>query len=118
MNTQKAKQLLHERRARRVRVKISGTGDCPRLSVFRSNTGLYIQLINDVTGTTLASAHTREIKDKKIKKSEAAMELGKLLAEKAVAKKIKKVVFDRGGNLYTGRVKAVAEGARAGGLEF
>lgn len=118
MNIQKAKQLLHARRARRVRVKISGTADCPRLSVFRSNTGLYLQLINDATGITLVSAHTRDLKAKKIKKAEAALELGKLLAEKAIAKKIKKVVFDRGGNLYTGRVKAVAEGARAGGLEF
>jgi len=118
MNSQKAKQLSHARRARRIRIKISGTEKRPRLSVFRSNTGLYLQLINDETGITLVSAHTRDIKDKKLKKVEVAMELGKLIAERAIAKKIKSIVFDRGGNIYTGRVKAVAEGARAGGLEF
>jgi large subunit ribosomal protein L18 len=118
MNTQKAKKLLLKRRAARVRVKISGTAARPRLNVFRSNTGLYLQLIDDVKGVTLASAHTRELKEKKVKKSEAAMELGKLIAKRAAEKNIKQVVFDRGGNLYTGRVKAAAEGAREGGLEF
>ncbi len=118
MNPQKAKKSLLARRAARVRVKISGTAARPRLNVFRSNTGLYLQLIDDVKGVTLVSAHTKELKEKKIKKSEAALELGKLIAKRAVEKNIKQVVFDRGGNLYTGRVKAAAEGAREGGLEF
>ena len=104
-------------RARRVRAKISGTATRPRLSVFRSNTGMYVQLIDDENGRTMLSAHSREIKTKN-KKTSVSQGLGKLLAEKAVALNIKQVVFDRGGNLYTGRVKAVAEGAREGGLSF
>jgi large subunit ribosomal protein L18 len=112
-----SKNLSLARRKRRVRVKISGTAARPRLSVFRSNTGMFVQLIDDEQGKTLASAHSKEIK-KAAKKSAVAEELGKMIAEKAIAKNIKQVVFDRGGNFYTGRVKAVAEGARAGGLEF
>ncbi len=104
------------RRQKRVRVKISGTAARPRLSVFRSNAGMYLQLIDDEGKKTLASAHSREVKG--AKKTEASELLGKLIAEKAAALKITKVVFDRGGNLYTGRVKAVADGARAAGLEF
>lgn len=111
------KHAAIERRARRVRIKIFGTADRPRLSVFRSNQGMYLQLIDDAAGKTLVSAYSKELK-KTAKKAEVAEALGKLIAEKAVAKNIKKVVFDRGGNLYTGRVKAAAEGARAGGLEF
>lgn len=117
MNIEQAKKISHDRRKGRVRAKISGTAKRPRLNVFRSNTGMYLQLIDDDNGVTLVSAHTKEIKNIK-KKSEASEALGKLLAEKALAKNIKSVVFDRGGNLYTGRIKAAAEGARAGGLEF
>lgn len=117
MNKEKAKKISHERRKGRVRAKITGTAKRPRLSVFRSNTGMYLQLIDDDKGVTLISAHSKELKGVK-KKSAIAEALGKLIAEKAIAKNIKAVVFDRGGNLYTGRVKAAAEGARAGGLEF
>jgi len=117
MNNQKAKKISHERRKGRVRAKISGTAARPRLNVFRSNTGMYLQLIDDDNNVTLVSAHSKEIKGV-IKKSLIAEALGKLIAEKALAKNIKAVVFDRGGNLYTGRIKAAAEGARAGGLDF
>lgn len=117
MNKDKAKNLLHIRRKVRVRSRIFGTASCPRLNVFRSNTGMYLQLIDDDNGVTLASAFSSEVKNIK-KKTDLAVALGKLIAEKAIAKNIKKVVFDRGGNLYTGRVKAVAEAARAAGLVF
>jgi large subunit ribosomal protein L18 len=117
MNSQQAKNISKQRRQKRVRIKIHGTAKRPRLSVFRSNTGLYLQLIDDEAGKTVAAAHSREVKNVK-KKTEIAEALGKLIAEKAIALKILEVVFDRGGNLYTGRVKAVAEGARAGGLKF
>lgn len=116
MNKDKAKKLLHTRRKVRVRAKIFGTATRPRLSVFRSNTGMYLQLIDDDKGVTIVSAFSKEVKV--TKKTELAIALGKLIAEKAIAKNIKQVVFDRGGSLYTGRVKAVAEAARAAGLEF
>lgn len=115
MNKQQAK-LNKVRRQRRLRTEISGTGLRPRLSVSKSLTSLYVQLINDEKGITLASVHTREVKGKS--KVEIAKAAGKLLAEKALTKKISSVVFDRGGNRYTGRVRAVAEGAREGGLQF
>lgn len=104
------------RRHRRVRAKISGTAKVPRLCVFRSTKHIYAQLINDEKGTTLTTASDAEIK--KGKKTDLAYEVGKLIAEEAMKKKIKKVVFDRGGYKYHGRVKAVAEGAREGGLKF
>jgi len=107
-----------DRRHKRVRGKISGTADRPRLSVFRSNKNIYAQLIDDEKGKTLVSVKNSEVKSKKIKKSEMAKELGMLIAKKAVEKNIKKAVFDRGGYKYHGRVKALAEGAREGGLEF
>ncbi len=106
----------------RVRKKISGTSDRPRLDVYRSNSHIYAQVIDDTTGTTLASASTLEkevantVAD--MTKTEAAKTVGKLVAERAVAKGIKTVVFDRGGYLYTGRVLALAEAAREAGLEF
>ena len=110
------------RRKRRVRKKVSGTTERPRLSVFRSNKNIYAQLIDDLSGETLASASTidSELRDKvaSVKKTEAAREVGKLLASRAQSKGFNKVVFDRNGNLYHGRVAAVAEGAREGGLEF
>ena len=117
MSKQKSKLLQKERRRGRVRAKISGESTKPRLSVFRSNRGLYLQLIDDTTGKTLISAHSLEIKSKD-KKQAIAFELGKLLAKKAQEKKIETVVFDRSGYKYHGRVKAVADGAREGGLKF
>ena len=107
------------RRHKRVRNKISGTAECPRLSVFRSNTNLYVQVIDDENQVTLVSASTldKEIKTKHANK-EAAKELGALIAKKAKAKNIETVVFDRGGYIYHGVVKELAEAAREGGLKF
>lgn len=117
MDKIKKKNQIKARRHGRVRAKISGTASRPRLSVFRSNTGLFLQLIDDTVGKTLASASSRDIKSKG-SKLEISQELGKLIAEKAKAKKIASIVFDRGSYKYHGHVKAVAEGARAGGLQF
>ena len=107
------------RRHKRVRNKISGTAECPRLSVFRSNTNLYVQVIDDENQVTLVSASTldKEVKTKKANK-EAAKELGTLIAKKAKAKKIETVVFDRGGYVYHGVIKELADAAREGGLKF
>lgn len=109
-----------ERRRSRVRAKISGTQARPRLNVFRSLNHIYAQLIDDVAGHTLAAASSldAEVKGKTAKKVEEALEVGKLLASRAQAKEIKTVVFDRAGYRYHGRIKAVADGARQGGLEF
>ncbi len=110
------------RRHTRVRKKISGTAETPRLSVYRSLNHIYVQVIDDVKGVTLCSASTMEkevkgeIKDKT--KTEAAKLVGKKVAERALKKGVKAVVFDRGGYLYTGRVQAVADGAREAGLNF
>lgn len=107
------------RRHKRVRTKISGTAECPRLCVYRSNTNIYVQVIDDDKQVTLVSASTldKDVKNKKANK-EAAKELGSLIAKKATAKNITTVVFDRGGYIYHGVVKAVAEAAREGGLNF
>lgn len=113
----KAKREGRLRRHNRVRAKVSGTADVPRLNIFRSNRGLYIQLIDDVAGKTLLSITDEEVKAGKTK-VEKSKEAGKLIAEKAQKAGIKKVVFDRGGYQYHGRTQAVAEGAREGGLEF
>jgi large subunit ribosomal protein L18 len=120
MNKGNAKQLGRARRKRRVRKKISGTLDKPRLSVFRSNRHIYAQIIDDMTGQTLVSASTieKDFNPSNKSKMEVASEAGRILAERAREKEIKKVVFDRGGNLYHGRVKALADGAREGGLVF
>jgi large subunit ribosomal protein L18 len=118
MNKQKAKQARKIRRHARIRSKINGTAQKPRLSVFRSNKGMFLQLIDDERGLTLASAKTSAIKKKGTNKSELANLAGKELAEKAVAKKISAVVFDKGPYKFHGRVKAAADGARAGGLKF
>ncbi len=99
----------------RTRKKISGTADIPRLSVFRSNKYIYCQLIDDVNSVTLADANSKVSGGVG---AEGAKKVGQLIAEKAKGKNIDKVVFDRGGNLYHGRVKALAEGAREGGLSF
>ena len=108
-----------ERRHLRVRRKISGTAERPRLCVYRSNSNLYVQVIDDVAGNTLVQASTldKEVKTKHANK-EAAKEVGKLVAKRAIEKNIKSVVFDRGGYIYHGVVKELAESAREGGLEF
>ena len=107
------------RRHRRVRGKISGTAERPRLDVFRSSKHIYAQIIDDVAGVTLVSASTVEKGFEGFGGNvEAANKVGKMIAEKALAKGIKTVVFDRGGFVYHGRVKAWAEGAREGGLEL
>lgn len=104
----------------RIRKKISGISGKPRLSVFRSNTDIYVQLINDDNGTTLASASSKDkdILAQKVNKTEKSKLVGSAIAKKAEALGVKTIVFDRGGYIYHGRVKAVAEGAREGGLEF
>ena len=100
-----------------VRKKISGTNDRPRLSVFRSNTGIYAQIIDDIKGVTIASASTVELGKKSVN-MENSKSVGKKLAEKAVASGVESIVFDRNGYLYHGNIKAFAEGAREGGLKF
>jgi len=112
------KQEKRYKRHKRIRSKIIGTKKCPRLSVFRSNSHIYVQLIDDTDGKTLVSANDVEIKKDKLNKTDKAKEVGLLMAKKAIEKEIKKVVFDRGGYNYHGRVKAIAEGARKGGLIF
>ena len=110
------------KRHKRVRAKIKGTAEAPRLSVYRTLNHIYVQIIDDVKGNTLVTASTldKEIKgslEGKDKKAQA-FAVGELIAKKAKAKKIKAIVFDRGGYLYTGRVQSLAEGARKGGLQF
>ena len=100
----------------KIKAKMSGTGERPRLSVFRSNKFIYAQLIDDTLGKTLASAS--DIKIAKGTKIERAKQVGKMIAEAGIAKKISKVVFDRNGFRYTGRIKLVADEARASGLKF
>ena len=110
---------LRERRHRRVRGKISGTAERPRLTVFRSNLGISAQLVDDLAGRTLAAASWQQLKKgSKGSKSDQAKEVGKLLAANAAKEGVESCVFDRGGYLYHGRVKALAEGAREGGLKF
>ena len=113
------RKMERTRRHIRVRRKISGTAERPRLCVYRSNTNLYVQIIDDVAATTLVAASTldKEIKTKYANKV-AAKELGLLIAKKAQAKNIETVVFDRGGYIYHGVVKELAEAAREGGLKF
>jgi large subunit ribosomal protein L18 len=107
-----------ERRHRRVRNRVSGTAERPRLVVFRSNRGIEAQLVDDAGGRTLAAASWTAVKPSKGTKSEQAAAVGKLLAARAKEAGIATVVFDRGGYLYHGRVKALADGAREGGLVF
>ena len=118
MITKPDKNKMRQKRHARVRSKISGTAECPRLNVFRSNKNIYAQIIDDVAGVTLASASTKESEIATGTKTEAAAAVGKLIAERATAKGIKEVVFDRGGYLYHGRVQALAEAARENGLDF
>ncbi|MEK7121962.1 MAG: 50S ribosomal protein L18 [Patescibacteria group bacterium] len=120
MDTKQQKRI---QRHRRVRAKIKGTADCPRFSVFRSNKHMFLQLINDEEQKTILgmgdfSKKGKSKSEKKETKTERARRLGKKAAELALKAGVKKVVFDRGGFLYHGRVKAAAEGAREGGLNF
>ena len=115
-----SKQERRERIRFRIRKTVSGTEQRPRLAVFRSNKEIYAQLIDDVNGTTITAASSRDksIDVSKVNKSEAAKLVGKAIAEKAMKAGVEAVTFDRGGYLYHGRVKSLAEGAREGGLKF
>ena len=106
------------KRRRRVRAKVHGTAETPRISVFRSNRGVFAQLIDDASGRTLAAVNWTEDELKSLKRMEQASKAGQLLAERAKAAGVETAVFDRGGYQYHGRVKALAEGAREGGLIF
>jgi large subunit ribosomal protein L18 len=114
------KVLRRQKIRHRIRHKIAGTGEKPRLSVFRSNTEIYVQLIDDVTGKTLVSASSqdKDLKAQKVTKLEKSKLVGTAIARKATELGVSKVVFDRSGYLYHGRVKALADGAREGGLQF
>jgi large subunit ribosomal protein L18 len=101
-----------------IRRKLSGTTDRPRLSVFRSNKGIYAQIIDDLKGVTVVAASTQELGDKTTLNMESSKSVGKKIAEKAVASGVQDIVFDRNGYLYHGNIKAFAEGAREGGLKF
>jgi large subunit ribosomal protein L18 len=114
--TTKPQQRL--RRRRRVRAKVTGTPERPRLSVFRSNKGIFAQLIDDRSGATVAAVSWIEPELRKLGTMEQAKRVGELLAERAKAAGVEACVFDRGGYRYHGRVKALAEGAREGGLKF
>ncbi|WP_317617092.1 50S ribosomal protein L18 [Bombilactobacillus thymidiniphilus] len=116
--TKPDKNKTRIKRHRRVRAKISGTAERPRLNVFRSNKNIYAQLIDDVAGVTLASASTLDSEVTASNKTEQASQVGKLVAERAVKAGKTDVVFDRGGYLYQGRVQALAEAARENGLKF
>lgn len=119
MDKNKEKTAKRGRRRGRIRARICGTESCPRLSVFKSNKEIYLQIIDDGKGETLASAHGREIGDgKEAGEHGRYFSLGKLIAQRAKDKKISRVVFDRGGYRYHGHIKEAAEGAREGGLEF
>mgnify|MGYP000803158815 CR=1 FL=1 len=119
MITKTNRKMERARRHARVRTKISGTAERPRLCVYRSNTNLYVQVIDDVAGNTLVSASTldKEVKTKYANK-EAAKEVGALIAKRALEKNIKDVVFDRGGFIYQGKIQALADAAREAGLKF
>ncbi len=116
MITQTKRNEIRQRIHKRIREKLAGTAERPRLNVYRSVSHIYAQVVDDQTGRTLVSAST--IKLKSGGNVAAAKEIGKLVAERAVEKGIKKVVFDRGGYLYHGRIKALADAAREAGLEF
>jgi large subunit ribosomal protein L18 len=106
------------RRKRRIRGRIQGTTERPRVSVFRSNKAIYAQIVDDAGAATMVAARSAEIDGSGLKKAEVAKKVGELLAQRAKDKGIERVVFDRSGYLYHGRVKALAEGAREGGLVF
>jgi large subunit ribosomal protein L18 len=114
----KTKEAVRLRRRRRVRAKIRGTAERPRISVFRSNRGIAAQLIDDDSGRTLAAVNWIEAPLRELKGSEQAKKAGEMLAERAKAAGVESAVFDRGGYQYHGRVQALADGAREGGLSF
>ena len=118
MITKPDKNKVRQNRHARVRRKISGTAECPRLNVFRSNKNIYAQLIDDVAGVTLASASTLDTNVENGTKTEEASAVGKLIAERAKAAGITKVAFDRSGFKYHGRVQTLADAAREAGLQF
>ncbi|MED4311421.1 50S ribosomal protein L18 [Heyndrickxia coagulans] len=120
MITKPDKNKVRKKRHARVRAKLSGTAERPRLNIYRSNKNIYAQLIDDVNGVTLASASTldKELSLESTGNVEAAQKVGELIAKRAVEKGIKEVVFDRGGYLYHGRIKALADAARENGLQF
>lgn len=120
MITKPDKNVVRKKRHARVRTKLSGTAGRPRLNVFRSNQHIYAQVIDDVNGVTLASASTldKELSLEGTSNVAAAQKVGELVAKRAVEKGVSEVVFDRGGYLYHGRVKALAEAAREAGLQF
>ncbi len=118
MITKPDKNKTRQKRHMRVRNKISGNAERPRLNVFRSNKNIYAQVIDDVAGVTLVSASTLDSEVSDANKTDEAKAVGALIAKRAVEKKITDVVFDRGGYLYHGRVQALAEAARENGLKF
>ena len=118
MIPQISKNHIRQRVHKRIREKVSGTAERPRLNVYRSLNHIYAQLIDDMGGKTIVSASTREAKIKTGGNLAAAKQIGKQIAEKAKAKGVSKVVFDRGGYLYHGRIKALADAAREAGLKF
>lgn len=113
-----AKTIRRDKIKMRIRKRVNGSATKPRLSVFRSNAHIYAQLIDDITGRTLASASSHELTEAEGTKADVSKLVGLRLAEKAAGAGISNIVFDRGGYLYHGRVKALAEGAREGGLKF
>lgn len=117
MNKEKASQAKKARRHARTRAKISGTPERPRISVFKSNKGMFVQLIDDTKGFTLVSVNSKEVKIEGDKKTKS-FEMGKLLAKKALEKKVEKAAFDKGSYRYHGRIESLASGAREGGLKF
>lgn len=118
MYTLQDKNKQRQRRHERIRNKVSGTATCPRLSVFRSNAHIHAQIIDDVAGKTLVACSSVELKLANGSNVEAAKVVGKTIAERALAQGIENVCFDRGGYVYHGRVKALAEAAREAGLKF
>ena len=118
MVKKESKNVSRVRRHARVRAKISGTSETPRLCVYRSNKNIEAQIIDDVKGVTLVASSSMSLKLENGSNIEAAAKVGKDIAEKALAKGLKKIVFDRSGYIYHGRVKALAEAAREAGLEF
>lgn len=116
MAIDKASRRLRIKRG--IRNKIQGTSNRPRLSVFKSNTTIYAQLIDDINGVTLSASNSKELGEEKTVTIEKSKEVGKKLAEKAIANGVETVVFDRSGYVFHGKLKALAEGAREGGLKF
>ncbi len=118
MKTTDQKNFARARRVKRVRAKVSGTTARPRLAVARTLAHIYAQIIDDATGKTLAAASDKDVKATGLKKTEIAAEVGKMVATRAIEKKVKAVVFDRRDKRYHGRVKALADAAREAGLQF